>query len=512
MYEKVKSILKNNYIYLIVFCVFYMIAYCTPLTGDDWLNYGNSSKSIIGILRSTASYYLSWGGRVGSSIVVLFLTRYKWLWDVCSALVVVVMAWCTSKLSNPKHKTMVAISFTLLILLTNMRMITECFLWIAGNITYTFCFAMLLVYIVYVIYKEKKDLKYKKYEYVIFALLNVFMSTFVENIAASIIVTNMLLLGYSWVKNKKIDKFYLTMTIMSIFGLVIQMVSPGTRNRIEIDDAAFAEMNVFEKVLSNMPNFVKFTYILNPIMVLVFVSALNTLVINKEKNNIVKWISIAFLSIIPIITIVANLNTILPFEIDIFKTINTKLAFICNADNIFVILYWIIFTIYSLFAIIRYCNKETKLETLLIYIVGMISVGAMMVTTVWHARAAFATMMTIYIISLKILSEEEYKRYFNMFKYVIIVCFVTLSASYLIIYNSVRLNVIDRNEYIIKEAKAGSKEINYYRVPEKLLVSEFPYNNSYRLAVNSYLGVDSEIVYKECKSIWKHKMFYNKLY
>ena len=512
MVEKIKNILKNNYVYLIIFGIFYLIAWCTPLTGDDWVNYGNSGGGIIGMIRSTASYYLSWGGRIGSSLVVLFLTRYKCLWNICSALVVVIIVWAVNKIVNSKYKVITAISFTLLILLTNMGLITECFLWLAGNITYTFCFAMILVYMVYILYKEKKDLKYKRYEYIIFSLLNIFMCTFVENIALGIIVANLLVFVYKWIKNKKIDKFYLVMTLMSGLGLVIQMVSPGTNRRISIDDAAFAELNIFEKVISNIPNFVNFTYIKHPIMILVLVFALNSLVIRKEKIKVIKWISIIFISVIPIITMIANLNCILPVEFNILNVVSEKLNFISNSEKIYIILYWIAFTLYTLYAIIRYCDKEIKIETLWIYLTGLVCVVAMMVTTVWHGRATFATIMCIYIISLKILSEVEFNKSFLFIKVFIITVFVVLSVLYLIVYNSVRLNTIDKYKYIKQEAEKGNKEIECYVVPERLLSTQCPYNNLYTYSLSNYLGLDNDITYVKQQSMWKYQLFYEKLY
>lgn len=512
MVEKIKNILKNSYIYIIIFVIFYIIAWCTPITGDDWINWGNSRGGIMGMIRRTASYYLSWGGRVGSSLAVLFLTQYKWLWDVCSAFVVAIMAWATNKIIGTKHKMITAVSFVLLILLTNMGMITECFLWLAGNITYTFCFAMLLVYMVYILHKEKKGLEYKIYEYIIFSLLNIFMCTFVENIALGIIVANLLTLIYKWVKNKKPDKFYIVMTIMSALGLVIQMVSPGTNRRISIDDAEFAELNIFEKVISNIPNFVNFTYIKNPIMVLVIVLALNTFVICKERNKIIKSISILFINIVPAITMIANLNLILPLEFNVLNLVSEKLHFISNGDNIYIIVYWILLTLYTLYAVIRYSDKETKLEILWIYIIGMVCVAAMMVTTVWHGRAAFATMMCIYIISLKILSEIQFKKSFVVIKCIVITAFVVLSALYLVIYNNVRLNSIDKYQYIKEQAAKGNKKIDCYIVPERLLSTQCPYNNQYTYYFNNYLGIDEDVTYVKKSSKWKYQLFYDKLF
>ena len=53
-----------------------------------------------------------------------------------------------------------------------------------------------------------------------------------------------------------------------------------------------------------------------------------------------------------------------------------------------------------------------------------------------------------------------------------------------------------RDAYIISEADRGSKKISYYYIPERFLCSYFPYSNSYRLAFNNILGVESDIEYE----------------
>lgn len=513
MINKIKEYILKNYIYIIVFFASLFIYLCFPLTGDDWLNWESGNHGLINMAKSTVHYYLTWGGRIGSSVFVLFLTQYKWLWNIANAFVTVLLVWCTNKIVATNKKVFVAVCFILMLMLSNMMMIVEGFLWIAGSITYTFCLCALLLYIVYVLYKEKNEIKKSKWEYVIVGFLTLGMCTFVENIAVGIIVANILLVLYKYIRNNNIDTFYLSMLIFSIIGLLIQLVSPGTATRISIDDAEFATLNIFQKVLANIPNFIKFTYIINPMMLVILVIALDVLILKKEKNGVLKILLMIFFNIIPFITIIANLNKSFIYDVSILNTINEKLSFVSNSENGILIIYWILFSIMIIFSIVKYCNKEDKYENLFIYSVAISTIVSMMITTVWHERASIAVVIMIYILSLKLIFKNinEEKR-FNSIRVLISVLALIVAVIYLITYNNVRIFVKDRNENIYKQIEEGKKEIIYYTMPGKYCGSQYPYKQFYVDAFNYYMGIEESVTYKEVKSIWKYQMFYDKLY
>jgi len=288
-----KSKKQNSLIFLIgIFILFCLLASLIPYTGDDWQNYGNGKFGFINVLRNAKAYYLGWEGRLGSRIIIFFVTFKKWLWNILNGLSMVAIIYFGNKIIKPKNKIFTIIALLLAVFLTNYTTFVQCFFWIAGHITYTVSLALYLIYIYYLFNLINKRKKIKKIETTIMFLFNIGLCTFVENIAVGVIVTNLLALWYSYLKNnKKLDKNILILTIGSILGLAIQILSPGTKHRIAIETSKeFAELNIIGKIIYNLPNLIKYGFILNPTLILLMSLSAILLVKNREKNKKRKYL------------------------------------------------------------------------------------------------------------------------------------------------------------------------------------------------------------------------------
>ena len=140
---------------------------------------------------------------------------------------------------------------------------------------------------------------------------------FVENMAVVFVVSNILFLIYEFWKNKKFDKYLVLNLIVSIAGTILMILSPGSKLRAN-DTLEFVNLNIIEKIIFNIPNFVYYTFIRNNWMLLMLVVVLSVLVYQKEKQKNFKIFYILFLISLPLLELVAYaikiVNKVIPIE------------------------------------------------------------------------------------------------------------------------------------------------------------------------------------------------------
>ena len=504
-----KFLSKKNIYLLLIFVLLCILFYFIPLTGDDWQNYGNGKFGFINILRNSYRYYLNWEGRIGSRILIFSVTYNKWLWNVMASLSVIFMIYFSSKLINYKQKN-ITLLFTSLLLLINYDMFVQCFFWIAGHITYTVCIVFFLFYMYYIFNKLEKNKYFTNIEKILLFFLVIAMCTFVENIAVGILVFNLLMFIYSYFIKKTKENYYIVVLVASIVGLLIQVLSPGTAMRISIEMGEFGNLNLFQKIIYNLSNFVEFGYLINPMMVLIMVVAFDLLVYKNEKNIKKRLLLIIFMSVVPILTIIGNINLISPFEFGVLNKISSFLSFISNSKSSFIIIYWICFDLVYLISIFIYLKSDiNKLKIVIVYLVSQACILAMLVTPTWSNRVAFATVIFNYIVSLLVFNVLNIG-YNKIFKKVICSFCIGYFSLLLVLYFNVYSCVKYRDSYILEKYSEGSRVINYYKVPDRLLWSQYPYSNSYRNAFNVNLGLKEDIQYIEKNAKWKYKIFFNR--
>lgn len=507
---KKKKLFKEILFYLIVFILFLALFYFIPFTGDDWQNYGNGKFGLINILRNSYRYYLTWEGRIGSRIIIFLVTFNKWLWNIIASISIIGIIYFSSKLIDETKKKITLVFLLSLIFLINYEMFVQCFFWIAGNVTYTVCTALFIFYLFYVFNKIELNKEFNLIEKILLFGLNIYMCTFVENIAAGILVANLLVLINSFFVKKDKNKYYIVTFIASLIGLLIQILSPGTGVRISLEMGEFGKLNLIQKIIYNLSNFVEFEFLINPIMIFIMVIAFDLLIFIKEKNLVRKILIVLFMNIIPILTIICNLNLIFPFEFNILNHLSNFLSFINNSDNVIIIVYWIMFVIVYFICIFLYLKNDIiKTKLIILYLTSQSCILAMLVTPTWSNRVAFATVILNYIVALLIFKclNVNYNKLFKKSIY----CFCTLYLGVLLVlYYNVYCCINYRDNYIIEHYQNGDRVIDYYVVSDRLLWSQYPYSNSYKNAFNGILGIEDDVEYIEKGVDFKYKIFFHR--
>lgn len=414
--------MKKNIKYIFVFLFFLFLFFLSPISGDDWSNYLVGSEGIRHSLGVTLGMYFDWEGRIVSRMLINILTYNKWLWNILNSLVVCGIIYIGIKFVDEKPKKIIFPLMLLVVIGMNLFSFSQVMTWIAGNITYLFIIPVILWYFYFILNNDK----YNKWFVFIFSLINLFGCMFVENMAIVIIVGNILLLIFKFIKNKRVDKRIILYLGLSIFGTLVMLLSPGTKYRNSVENIQFNKLNIFEKVFYNIPNFVYYTFIVNSFMLILMNLSNYYIIRDKISNKYLKCFLIVFMLSISIVTIMI-------YPLSLFSDVS--LDFLINQNNIFIILYWLLYLIISFVLIVIYCYKD--FVNIFLFIIGIISNLCMLISPTWGFRTSFFTYLIFSILALRIINFYiKDNKVINYSVYIITgLMFILYLVFYINIYN-----------------------------------------------------------------------------
>lgn len=264
---------KSNVKYIVFVLLFLIFIYfLTPISGDDYGCYNSTNGNIIEAFRSAWGMYFSWEGRFVGRILISIFAYYKFIFNIITPILICSIFIVGIKLMGEvKNKGMYFLLFMALILL-NCDMFAQVYTWVAGSVTYLYPTAILIVYFAYIYFKRNE--KFKCYDYLLFLIVNIIGTMFVENIGCSLVVGNFLLMLYFFKKDK--NKFYVFLGcfITSAISLSVMLLSPGSAAR-SAQNVDFNSLSLFEKVFGNLENFIKYLFTRNLMLLLVMLVVIN---------------------------------------------------------------------------------------------------------------------------------------------------------------------------------------------------------------------------------------------
>ena len=479
--------MKKKIFFISIFLFFVLIFFLSPISGDDWGNYIEGSRGLYKSITEAIGMYFSWEGRFISRVLINILTYHKVLWNFVNSLVITGTIYVIIRIINPKKKIIYLLTL-LVFLLMNIYTFSQVVPWLAGNITYLFVIPLLLIYFYYIFEEDKKFV-------MAFAILNLIMTMFVEHMAVILVFSNLLFLIYRYIKNKKIDKELILYLIMSIIGTAAMLLSPGSANRSAVENIDFNNLSIIGKILYNVPNFIYYTFIFNPYLILLL-SIANFYLINKAfKNRIIKILLILFMDIIPI------LSTSL-YLISNFKDIN---IFLIDQNSIILIVYFIIYILLFLYLIIKN-NKSIFNKEMFFFVIGIASNVVMMMSPTWGSRTSLATYIFLCIFSLIVISDNIKER--NIYNVILSTVVILSSLFYLVFYISIFRQYKENKSIIEKGIKDKSKVIEIYGYPHFANCNLNP-DDDYHLGVfKKYYNIPEETEIKIINNKWKYLILY----
>lgn len=477
--------MKKKIFFKSIFLFFLLIFCLSPICGDDWGNYIEGSRGIYKSITEAIGMYFSWEGRFISRVLINILTYHKILWNIINSLVITISIYLIIKLINPKKKIIYLLT-PLIFLLMNMFTFSQTVTWVAGNITYLFVIPLLLLYY-YFVFNDKKQV-------IVFSILNIIMTMFVEHMAIVLILSNIFFIIYRYIKNKKTSKELVLYLVLSIIGTVVMLISPGSLYRSSVENLDFNKLSIISKVIYNIPNFIYYTFIVNPYMI-VLLSLANYYLIKKNINNkLLKVLLIIFMNVIPL------LSTSL-YIISNFKSMN---IFLLDSNSIILKIYYVIYILLFICLIIK-DTKSIFNKEIFFFILGISSNIVMMVSPTWGFRTSLATYIFLCIFSLMII--EKYMKERKVFNIVAASALVLSSIIYILIYISTYRQYKENKLIIEKGIKDNSKVIEIYKYPVFINCNINPESEFHLKVFKKYYNIeDKEVILLDNK--WKYFILY----
>lgn len=471
--------MKKYIKYIALFLFFLILFILSPIAGDDWSNYLVGSEGIRHSLGVALGMYFDWEGRIISRVLINILTYHKWLWNILNSLVVCGIVYMGLKFIDKKPKKEMFFLMVLVILGMNLFSFSQVMTWIAGNITYLFVVPIILWYFYYVLNNDK----YNNWFVCVFSLINLFGCMFVENMAVVLVGGNILLLILKYIKNKKIDKRIILYLVMSIVGTLAMLLSPGTRYRNSIENVSFNKLNIFEKVIYNIPNFVYYTFITNSFMLVLMNISSFYIIKDKAKNKFLRYLLFIFLFSISTLSIII-------YPISLFSNITCGLI---NHHNVFIILYWLIYLVISFILIYIY---DKKLNTLFLFLIGLGSNVCMLISPTWGFRTSFFTYLMFSIVALKVINNYIKEKRLNY--YIVCGCTTLACIFYLTLYINIHRCLVN-----VEKAVLSDESVIYIDKFSKYAPCDINPSNEYHLKkFKDYYGLSQDVEIKLVEDKW----------
>ena len=201
------------------------------------------------------------------------------------------------------------------------------------------------------------NFRISKFKFIISLILLALMSMMVEPISAAMVLATFVLFLYTSIKTKKFDvKRFLYFLIISI-GFVLMIFSPGASMRL--DTTSFNNMGIVDKIVTNIPNFINYTYITNSVLIILMALCIYLIF----KNNKIKFSKVFNILLFIFIGLTVLVNAYKFAQHYFYTNINilNKLLFFGNSNNVLIIIIWLLFALLFIYLIVKYIKNLEKI-------------------------------------------------------------------------------------------------------------------------------------------------------
>ncbi len=465
---------KKQLITIIIFLL--VLTFLFPYSGDDW-----AWGSKIGLER-LFNGFRNYNGRYVGNLIVILLTRSRILRTFVMTGTFFGIFWLSFKIVNKKNPSLLLIAFTLF-LATPISIFRQAVVWTSGFTNYALSTLLVLVFLY--LNQEKKLFK-RPFLVLILGLIS---SLFVENITLFLLVLSFILLVYSYIKERKVSKFYLFYFLGTLIGATIMFLNGAYQRVLSETDGyrtiakglmgIFLRMkeNYFEVIYSNL---IFNNFFLNLIMTflllfLVFKYLNNNNNKSEDKKQIVLMASFIHLSYL-IYTFLTIIN----------PTWEIMLRYTIYFEGLLTILYFISIIVIVLITVL---DKEIKKKLLFYLLIITLMVDPLFVVTPIGGRCFFSTYIIFIIFVLELIN---YVISDKTFAYIF-----TLSLFVSIAIGSYLLNVYLYLYFVDYQRFNYIKKMN--KIETEIIVPKLPYRG--------YTWMSDPI--SKYKLDKKYKLFYN---
>jgi len=473
---------------LFVFALFAFMSLKTPLAGDDW-GYALNGQSG-NVFKTAFDFYMNWSGRFFSELYGFIFASNKWAWNILNPLLFASIFYLSFQLSAKTNKWLRIVVIIFLMLSVNEHLRMETYSWIMGT-TYVIPLAITLFYLSRTEKIFKDGLSSNKEYYI--AILLFVAGLMMENISAALVFLSVLLIFFA----KKDKKYFIINAITSSIAFALLRLSPGANFRLLRDNAAWAELSIFEKMEINFPLFIKYTFIENKFIIFTIgLGVLALILIKIYQSRKIKLTDLAFALVFGV-SIISSMAL----------TLSSRLSFInfdfmLDPSSLFNYIFWIVYmATIIIFTWLHFDGLKRNKMVLLILLAGL-SNGVMLASPIFGARSAVYSVYFMIIYAAIIYSEIKVHKYIYIMVSIIFLALVLaktrtyvykynlvgkVQAERLEIYDYYRTNLDDQDAWIprmpiftvhgadIEEGDDYHFEVfkKYYNLPEDLNVTFF---------------------------------------
>ncbi len=477
-----------------VYKIMATISESVPLAGDDWgyaLNLNNESA-----FERAWTFYFTWSGRFFSELYGFLMAPNKELWNVFNPILFAVLFCVIIKLVAKKNTILCGLALIALMFSVDQVLRVETYSWLMGT-TYVIPLVLFLIYLNLIkpVVLESKQLK--AFNLIICCVLNFIICLSMENIAAVLLVGNILMMGYIVYYTKSWKHPFLSILIISLIGVCLIRLSPGAAYRTMNEHSAFIELGLFGQIALNWENFLRMTFVNNQTMMIAFstVLAITTLIkaIKTKKFEFYCYFLIQlialFINIAEKIYNVLQVNILLVF-FDLEYTSSTLWIL-----SLFYIVY-IVGTLVTLYKIFE--TKQERAESMFYMMIAGSANMVMMISPIFGSRSSLYTVYFIFVLTLYLISklkiDIKYQVVFSlMLLYFIHIKYEDLMAKYHLVdlKDEQRMEII---EYYVDHPE----DLNVWipRMPEGLVHSaDIEFGDDYHFEVfKKYYGINEEAI------------------
>lgn len=486
---------KRKAFYITIFLFFLTILFLSPISGDDWGNFEVGKSGLYHSIGNAVGMYFDWEGRFVSRILINILTYHKYLWNMVNSILITLTIYFSIQIIKPKNKKLIYVLSLLILLFMNVYTFSQTITWIAGNITYFFVIPVLLGYFYFLICDKSKNSMKKA----CFIVINLLAPMFVEHMALVLVAGNIILLLFQYQKEKKWNKELIFYIILSLASTLAMLLSPGSRARSLVENVEFNQLNIFGKIIYNLPNFIYYTFITNSYMLGLSVVS-NYLLVKKYCSNKIVRITL-FLFLFPMVILTIILYPICNFY-------PNKFHFLVNQNNIFILLYWICYLAISFGLLVMNGIKRKKEKSLFLFVLGILSNTFMLLSPTWGYRTSLFTYVFLSLSFITIL--DQYMKGKNILTYTLYGVAALTMISYFTLYINVNRcqNYLEKS--IAKQLKDEKKVIEIERFPYFINCNINPENEYHIKKFKKYYQIPEEVEIKLTSKHWKYLIIYSK--
>lgn len=484
MKECIKKYIQKEYA---IYFIFFLLIMClSPISGDDWGNYLVGKQGLNYMINNAIEMYFSWEGRFISRLLINIFTYNKLLWNILNSLVIVSIIYMINNICKFKNRKTMYLLVPLVFLFMNLYTFSQVIVWIAGNITYLFVILLLLYYLNELC--KNKMLSRKKR--IILLVLNIVIPMFVEHMAIILILTNIIFIIVDYLKLKKVNKILIIYLIVSIISFSIMFLSPGNTLRNSVENTYFNSLSFTQKIIYNIPNFIYYTYIVNYFLIILMLIGNYLITKNKIENKVVKIFFYIF-ELFSIIFVIGG-------------TLNNQFL----SDNIFTIIYFLLYSVISFLLVIKDSKSINKDLAIFFFLLGMFSNDIMLLSPTWGYRTSFATYLFMSISYLIII--DRYLNKSKLINYFLVTCNVIGISLYITFYISIRLQYNDNYLRIKQGINDKTNNIKIVAYPSFAPCNINPENDYHLEMFKKYYGINKDTNIILINNNWKFHFIYRK--